>query len=69
MKEYCEDCKYWKKCENCESWKKDLETFAATGWTGIDRDDGCCNFEIKKVHKKGDSFCHNFNSLLGGGRE
>lgn len=51
MNEKCESCKYWE-------WDKGIWCF--NGWSGLDKKDGYCRYEIKKIYKHGDDFCHNF---------
>jgi hypothetical protein len=48
------------KCENCHWWKKDYGIWCFNGWSGVNRDDGYCHFDIKKVYKKADDYCSNF---------
>jgi hypothetical protein len=45
-------------CRNCIYWKKDNGTFTVTGWTGMNREDGHCQYEPKAIPKSGESFCH-----------
>jgi hypothetical protein len=45
-------------CRNCIYWKKDYGVFTATGWTGMDSDDGACHYEPKTIRKRGEDFCH-----------
>jgi len=47
-------------CENCKYWKKDFGIFCVNGWSGLDRDDGYCYFEVKKISKKGADFCSHY---------
>jgi len=56
-----------RSCETCVYWKKDWGIFTATGWTGMGRNNGYCRYEIHRVAKQGDDFCHNWTPK--GGRD
>lgn len=45
------------ECRDCIFWKKDYGIFCINGWSGIDRKDGYCHYEIKKIYKQEDDFC------------
>jgi hypothetical protein len=44
-------------CRECVYWKQDRGTWSVTGWTGLHRDIGDCQFNPQTVRKDGDSFC------------
>lgn len=50
------------RCETCRWWKQDFGTFTATGWTGMDRNEGHCHFERRRIAKRGDDCCHDWHS-------
>lgn len=50
-----------RKCETCIYWKKDWGVFCFNGWSGQDRKDGYCHFEIKKAYKQSDDFCSHWD--------
>jgi len=52
-------------CRNCRWWEKDWGVFTATGWTGMGRDDGDCNYEPRPIRKSGKSYCHHWESRHG----
>jgi len=47
----CRDCKYW-------VWDKGI--WCINGWSGMDKEDGNCHYEIKITYKHGSDYCHNF---------
>ena len=38
-------------------WTQDYGVFTATGWTGLDRDDGYCHLKQHRIAKAGSDFC------------
>ena len=48
------------ECKECFFWKKDLGIHCFNGWTGWDRNDGHCHFDVREVYKEGDNFCRHF---------
>ena len=50
-------------CKNCKYWKKDYGIHCFNGWTGMDKRDGYCHFDIKTVYKTADDFCSKFVSI------
>ena len=51
------------KCENCKWWKKDYGIHCFNGWSGMNRKDGHCHYEIKPVYKTEDDFCSKYERL------
>jgi len=49
-----------KLCNNCEYWQKDLGTYCFNGLSKTESNDGFCHFEILKIYKSNNDFCHNF---------
>jgi hypothetical protein len=50
-----------RKCETCAFYKKDWGLHCMIGgWTGADRDNGYCHFEVKPVYKQGSDLCHHW---------
>ncbi len=44
-------------CANCQWYKRDYGVFTATGWTGMDRNKGQCNYEPRPIRKDGKDWC------------
>ncbi len=40
-------------CADCRFWKKDYGMFCMNGWTGMDRDDGHCHVEPRRIPIQG----------------
>ena len=49
-----------KKCEHCKYWKKDFGIHCVNGWSGMDKDNGHCHYEIKTIYKNAEDFCSHF---------
>lgn len=45
------------KCKDCKYWVKDKGVWCMNGWSGIDRKDGHCHYEPKKIYKSEDDYC------------
>ena len=44
-------------CRDCEFWVWDPGIWCFNGWSGINREDGHCHIEPKKIYKHGSDFC------------
>ena len=47
-------------CRDCKYWEQDFGVWCFNGWSGIDREDGDCHIEPKKIFKDGSDFCGRF---------
>ena len=50
-------------CKDCVYWEQDFGIWCFNGWSGMDREDGYCHIEPKKIYKKGSDFCGEFISI------
>lgn len=49
-------------CETCRWWQKDWGIFTATGWTGSNREDGECHYEVVPRYKRATDCCHHWTA-------
>jgi len=47
-------------CKNCKYWKQDFGMWCFNGWTGMDKKEGYCHLEIKRIYKNAEDFCSHF---------
>lgn len=45
------------ECSGCFWWKKDYGMWCFNGWSGMDRNDGHCHFEPKRIPTRGNDYC------------
>jgi len=48
-------------CKNCIYWERDWGIHCFNGWTDVDRDDGRCHCEPRRIYKEGEEItCSKF---------